>query len=630
MNDTADQNETPTFRDLGLSDEVLRAIDSMGFVEPTPVQMATFRPAIEGRDLVVQARTGTGKTAAFGLPLVDKLVKQDGGPQALILAPTRELALQSSKEIARLGANRGIRTAAIYGGAPMDRQVRELAEGAQIVSGTPGRVLDHLKRGTLDGSRLRVLVLDEADEMLSMGFAKELHSIIALLPTKRQTMLFSATIEGAVDRMAARILVDPERISLSSDAVGAQGVTHYYYLITTGKTRDLVRILENEDPESAVIFCNTKMMTERVAAELQAAGFNADWLNGDLPQNEREKVLAATRSGQLRFLVATDVAARGIDISHLTHVINHDFPENIESYIHRTGRTGRAGRTGTAISLVAPAELGSLYYLRLQYKIFPIERSLPSAGEMQTRKETDQIGLLGDAFPKEPSEIDRAVARRLLTHPHAERLLGGLLHAFFGGTEDVEEEAAAARRDRPARPAPEPPRERSKPEPRRPRPEPRAEQPRAEQPRAEQPRAEPASPARVEAAPSQPEAAVEAEPARDTLVGGRARDDVPRADVPRTDDRASDDEGDEEHEGEDDVFLYVNVGRRDGVRPGEIIRLLAEECALEKGEVGRIRIRDRHTFVGVPREKADSIVDQLTGVESHEKALVVELARAER
>ncbi len=581
MNASAEQDSPPTFDVLDLTPEVRRAIDELGFVEPTPVQVATYGPAVSGVDLIVQARTGTGKTAAFGIPLVDRLVKHEGGAQVLILAPTRELALQSARELARLGVHRKIRTAAVYGGAPMERQVKELSEGAQIVSGTPGRVLDHLKRGTLDASRIRILVLDEADEMLSMGFAKELNAIVALLPTKRQTMLFSATIDDAVERMGQRMLKEPERVSLSSDAVGAQTVTHYYYLVPgVGRTRDLIRILEIEDPESAIIFCNTRAATEQVAQELKQAGFNADWLNGDLPQSERESVLARTRRGELRYLVATDVAARGIDISHLTHVVNYDFPDNIEGYIHRTGRTGRAGRTGTAISLVSPPELGSLYYLRLQYKIFPIERSLPTQGELRTRLETDRIALLAEAFPGEPDELDRAVGRRLLTHPDAERLLAGLLRAFFGTKPEVDEEAAAARRERKGRPVSEPAPAKSEP---------------ATRPRAE------TSPGRVRAADTSP---------------GRVRaeeDEVPR----------------DEDAGEDAVFVYLNVGRRDGVRPGEIIRLLAEECALDKAEVGRIRIRDRHTFVGVPREKVDVIVTQLTGKSAHDKELVVERARAD-
>jgi ATP-dependent RNA helicase DeaD len=576
----------PSFDGLGLGAEVRRAIDDLGFLSPTPVQAATYGPAVRGDDLVVQARTGTGKTAAFGLPLADKLVNPAGGAQVLILAPTRELALQSAREVGRLGQHRGIKTVAIYGGAPIERQVHDLREGAQIVSGTPGRVLDHLKRGTLNADGLRILVLDEADEMLSMGFAKELNAIVSMLPAKRQTMLFSATIDDAVERMAARMMRTPERISLSSDAVGAMGVTHYYYLVPgIGRARDLIRILETEDPETAIIFCNTKAQTEQVAQELTAGGFNADWLNGDLPQSDREKVLASTRNGSLRFLVATDVAARGIDISHVTHVVNFDFPSHIEGYIHRTGRTGRAGRTGTAISLVSPPELGGLYYLRLQYKIFPIERSLPTEGELKTRREFDRIGLLSAAFPEQPNDMDRAVGRRLLTHPDAERMVAGLLRQFFGPGADVDEAAAAARRERTPRPVVE-------------------EAPR-KQARAAAPAPAPAAAPAVAAPVAAPIASAALAPAPEDDLAALTAEDA------------------------NSVFLYLNVGRRDGVRPGEVIRLLGETAGLDKAEVGRIRIRDRHTFVGVPKEKVDTIVAQLQGKTSHEKELLVEVARGQ-
>jgi len=707
MNDTNTEPTTPRFDQLGLSDEVLRAISEMGFVEPTPVQAAAYAPSCEGGDLIVQARTGTGKTAAFGLPLVDKLVDRDGGPQVLILAPTRELALQSSREIGRLGQHTGIRTAAVYGGAPIDRQIRELKEGAQIVSGTPGRVLDHLKRGTLDGGRLRILVLDEADEMLSMGFARELNAIVALLPTKRQTMLYSATINDAVQRMAKRLMRDPSHISLSSDAVGARTVTHYFYMVAGGRGQQLVRILENEDPESAIIFCNTRAVTQQAASQLKAAGFNAAWLNGDMAQNERERVLGAARRGELRYLVATDVAARGIDISHVTHVINFDFPENVESYIHRTGRTGRAGRTGTAISLVAAKDLGSLYYLRLTYKIFPIERSLPTEGELQTRLETDRIELLSEAFGDEPNDLDRAIARRLLTHPEAERLLGGMLSSFFGSKPDVDEVAAAARRDRRAEPVAEPQKEakatskrktKRKPKPKKapseapaqkvpseaPAQKAAAEAPASEKPKAEAKRAEPEGSNGRSRRDDKRDPSPERE-SRDRTDEARSRDgrdrdgrdrdsrdrdsrdqddrdrnDRDRGDRERNDrdrdrgdrdrgqrtrsDRGREDDGDyrdrdddrdrgdegEAFERDDDVYLYVNLGRRDGVRPGQLIRLLATECDMGRDNVGRIRIRDRHSFVGVPSDRADEIVDLLAGKESHDKELVVERARAQR
>jgi|GEM_PF-442107 len=440
------------FAALNLSEPVLRAIDEVGYTEPTPVQAATYPVAITGRDIIVQARTGTGKTAAFGIPLVDKLVTADPWVQALVLAPTRELAVQSQRELARLAQYKGLHTVAIYGGAPMGRQIDELKSGAQLVSGTPGRVLDHLRRGTLEPGRLKVLVLDEMDEMLSMGFAKELNAILEMLPPKgrRQTMCFSATVDGEIRRHAERHMHEPEMISLSSDAVSAAQITHQVYMVS-GRDRigDLVRVLEVEDPDSAIVFCNMRSETERVATGLKLAGFNADWLNGDLPQKDRERIMSSTREGKLRYLVATDVAARGIDISHLTHVINFTFPESAAVYVHRTGRTGRAGRTGCAISLVGPEELGRLYYLRLEYKISPVERSLPTHGELKTRQEIDRIGLLEAAFAARPNPNDLSVARRLLTHPENERILAGLLHTFFGTKDDADEEAAAARRSKP-------------------------------------------------------------------------------------------------------------------------------------------------------------------------------------
>jgi ATP-dependent RNA helicase DeaD len=613
MTQTPAPEAPTTFASLGISEPVLRALDEVGWTAPTPVQAECFPLAVEGKDLIVQSRTGTGKTGAFGLPLVDKLVDARPGVQALVLAPTRELALQSARELGKLGAHRGLHTTAVYGGAPMEKQIRELAQGAQIVSGTPGRVLDHLRRGTLDADGLRVLVLDEADEMLSMGFAKELHAILELLPTSRQTFLFSATVDGPIQRVGERHMKDPKFVTLSGDAVGALGITHMTYMVSgKARARDLAKVLEVEDPESAIIFCNTKAETEQVAAELQRAGFDADWLNGDLPQSERERIMARTRASELRYLVATDVAARGIDISHLTHVINYALPEHLEQYIHRTGRTGRAGRTGTAITLVAPQELGTLYYLRLQYKIFPIERSLPSAGEERTRRELDRVEMLASAFGT-PSDLDRAIARRLLTHPDVERLVAGLVSAFFGPrAETIDDEAAAARRERRPEVIPEArevePRRRKEREPRRERSE---REPRG---REERPERE-ARPAREERE--------EREPRDDGEAREHAREESRREG--RRDERRRDEDDDEEDEGH--VRLFVNVGRRDGVRVGDLNRLFQDEGGLDRESVGRIRLRDKHSFVSVPEEKADAVVETLSGKSFAERELKVERAK---
>ncbi len=450
----------PTFDVLPLGPEVRRALDKMGYTHPTPVQRAVFEAAAEGRSLVVQARTGTGKTAAFGLPIVDRLVRPSvKAVQALALCPTRELALQVSREIEQIGKYRGAKVVAIYGGASMTKQVEALQGGAQIVVGTPGRVLDHLRQKTLDPSGIRVLVLDEADEMLSMGFARELHAILETLPKNRQGLFFSATIPPDIERLAHAQLKNPELITLSSDQVGALQIAHYVYVLRQADKRDqLMRILEVEDPESAVIFCNTRDETQRLAEALKNRGFDADWLNGDLPQNDRERVMSATREGRLRFLVATDVAARGIDISHLTHVINHDFPETAEQYVHRTGRTGRAGRTGVAISIVGPKDIGNLYLLRLTYHIRPIEKQLPSAGELKTRAEMDVLQLFVEAFAGRTAHADDlSLARRLLTHEDGERIMAGLLRDHLGARGgDVVGEAAEARRARNPPPQPRP------------------------------------------------------------------------------------------------------------------------------------------------------------------------------
>ncbi len=537
----------PTFDVIPLSSEVRKAIDDLGYVHPTPVQRAVYEPATRGKDLVVQARTGTGKTAAFSLPLVDSLVKR-GTPavQALVLCPTRELALQVTREMEALAKYRGVKCAAVYGGAPMPRQVEAIRQGAQVVVGTPGRVLDHLRRKTFNPKDLRTLVLDESDEMLSMGFLPQITDILSFLPENRQTLLFSATLPPDIRRMAESKLRSPEFITLSGDHVGALSIQHFVYLCQTDKVQALIQILETEDPESAVVFCNTKDATKQVASALQQQGYEADWLNADLAQNEREKVMSRTRKGELRFLVATDVAARGIDISHLTHVVNFDFPESAENYLHRTGRTGRAGRTGTAISLIEPGDVGNLYLLRLTYKLKPIERQLPSARELKTRQEADVLKFFADGIGKHKAHPDDlALARRLLTHELGENIIAALLRDHLGARPEVLEEAKAARRARPPtklqepeevapqkaaptqtaleRPLPEPSAEPRQAEPREA--EPRRDEPRRDEPRRDEPRRD--EPRRGESRQGEPRRR-EGSRQRDDRARGRFDGDRPR------------------------------------------------------------------------------------------------------
>ncbi len=586
----------PTFEVLNLSKETLEALSAMGYTHPTPVQRAVFEPATRGIDIVVQARTGTGKTAAFGLPIIENVVRRNlPKVQVLVLCPTRELALQVAAELERLGRPRGIRPIAIYGGAPMNRQVEQLASGAQVVVGTPGRVLDHLHRKTLDPENVRMLVLDEADEMLSMGFERELSSILE-----------------RIERIARDRLRQPEFITLSGDHIGALEVLHYVYLSRGDKLDALIRILEVENPESAVVFCNTKSETERVAEALERQGFSAAWLNGDLAQNEREHVMARTREGKLRYLVATDVAARGIDISHLTHVVNFDFPESAERYVHRTGRTGRAGRTGTAISMVAPQDIGHLYLLRLTYKIRPIEKQLPTVGELKTREETDLVQILCDAFLASPAHPDDvALARRLLSHEAADQIIAGLVRDHLGARPEAIEQAAASRRakvvpipistlevERPVRPPP--PREAAPlapadndvertraPEPRRPRI--RRERGLRGEPRSTADAMTTGDPEETLDVRWTVEPAGEGRPGTQPTEGRLETQQPSRSQQPAAESRTS------QQPAFDPSFaeIFVNIGRRDGVSASDFQRVLTDVAEISRAETGKIRVRDR-------------------------------------
>ena len=429
----------PTFAELGLHPDVLRAVEDMGFTDPMPVQAATFPPITAGKDLMVQSRTGSGKTAAFGIPFANGIVNGENKfVQAIVLLPTRELAIQVAAELAKICQHRQITVVPVYGGAPMGRQVEQLHAGGQIVCGTPGRVLDHLRRGTLKLDRVRCAVLDECDEMLSMGFQEDIESILEKTPTARQTLLFSATVPEGIQRLARRFLRTPEFMKLSGDYISVHDIRHVYYSIPgIQREEELLRILDFEEPKSAIIFCNTREETGRVAAFLRGKGHDAEAISSDLTQSDRERVLGRMRAGGIKFLVATDVAARGIDIENLSHVFNYTFPEAPEIYIHRTGRTGRAGRKGTAISLIGPTEVGSFYYLKLLYKIKPEERSLPSEAEIRSHREGERLLVLRGALAGDPGAEWRALARRLVSAVDGERLVAALLAHSYASVEGM-------------------------------------------------------------------------------------------------------------------------------------------------------------------------------------------------
>jgi len=369
-----------------LPDDVLAGIRDLGWKRPTPVQARVLPLMKTKRDLIVQARTGSGKTGAFGIPIVTVVETALPQTQALVLAPTRELANQVATEIAAMGRHRGARTLPIYGGVGYGAQVEGLKAGAHVVVATPGRLLDHLNAGRLRLDHVKVLVLDEADELLSLGFWPDMKEIHSYLPRPRQSCLFSATIPEKVRSLARVFLHDPEFVTLSEGQLAPSEIEHFFYVTpATEKEANLVRVLEYEDPESAIIFCNTKDEVRFVTSYLQRRGFNADQISGDLAQAVRERAMAAIKSGELRYLVATDVAARGIDISELSHVIGYSTPDSPEVYVHRTGRTGRAGKAGVAISLISGLDIGNFRHLQHVNKIEITERKLPSEGDILAR-----------------------------------------------------------------------------------------------------------------------------------------------------------------------------------------------------------------------------------------------------
>ncbi|HEX4454363.1 MAG TPA: DEAD/DEAH box helicase [Kofleriaceae bacterium] len=429
----------PSFDDLGLHPDVKQALDDMGYFTPTPVQTAVFAPVTAGKDLLVQSRTGTGKTAAFGLPLINRIVPAHRHPQALILAPTRELALQVARELTQLGKHRGVVVEAIYGGAPIGKQISALKDGVHIIVGTPGRVLDHIGRRTLDCKTISTFVLDECDEMLSMGFLEDIERVTSYLPDKHQTLLFSATMPQEVERYARRHMKTAENLSLSRDSTTVTDIHHEYFIVSgIARTRDLLKVILLENPDSAIIFCNMRNETTMIAKFLQKQGLDAEPLSSDLSQADRERVMARTKAKNLRFLVATDVAARGIDISNLSHVINFTVPESPEIYVHRTGRTGRAGKKGVAISLVGPRELGNFRFIRLTFGIKPEEKVIPKddifIGKLKvplpalgSPTPPDPVQILIRGVPQTPSDLERQIFEKLYTTANGKRVLAQLV-----------------------------------------------------------------------------------------------------------------------------------------------------------------------------------------------------------
>jgi len=423
------------FLALALSPATMHSLEQKGYRAPTEVQAETIPLALAGKDLVVQSRTGTGKTAAFAIPLVEKIDPARESVQAVVLAPTRELALQVAQEIAEIGRGRGIKVESVYGGDSMERQLEGIRAGAQVIAGTPGRVLDHLRRGTLDFSGVRFFVLDEADRMLDMGFAVEMGQIMEFVPAERQTLLFSATVPIGIRGLIYHYMAEPEWVLLSEDQIYVKEVEHLYCLTPRlHKEATLYKLLEYENPASSMVFCNTREETRLVSGFLRNKGLTAALLSSDLPQRKREQVMGRFRSGAIRHLVTTDVASRGIDIEELSHVFIFSTPESPEQYIHRAGRTGRVGRTGRAISLVGALDLMNFNRLVKRYHIEVRELPVPSDEEVEQRKAERIVTTLAEAGRALGLDafVDLGpVARRIAEHELRDRIVAALLQEHF-------------------------------------------------------------------------------------------------------------------------------------------------------------------------------------------------------
>ena len=371
-----------TFQEMGISEPIQRAITDMGFEEASPIQEKAIPIALAGKDIIGQAQTGTGKTAAFAIPILEKVDTSKKFVQAIAIAPTRELAIQVSEEINRLAKYMGISSLPIYGGQSIDRQIKALKKVPHIITGTPGRLLDHIQRKTLKLDRISAVVLDEADEMLDMGFLEDIERILKETPDEKQTLLFSATMPKLIQNLAERFMNNPELIKIQAKEVTSPTVKQIYYEV---KERDkfevLCRLLDVDNPELAVIFGRTKRRVDELSDALNKRGYLADGLHGDLNQRQRDVVMNKFREGNIDILVATDVAARGIDVSGVTHVYNFDIPQDPESYVHRIGRTGRAGKTGLAITFATPREIGQIHSIEKASKGHIQRKSIPTIAE---------------------------------------------------------------------------------------------------------------------------------------------------------------------------------------------------------------------------------------------------------
>lgn len=565
--------ETVRFDELNLDERILRAVTDMGFEAASPIQAQAIPVQMEGRDVVGQAQTGTGKTAAFGIPLLQKIDPDSKKLQAIALCPTRELAIQVADEIRRLAKYmHGIKVLPIYGGQDIVRQIRGLKDGTQIVIGTPGRVMDHMRRKTIRCDHIHTVIMDEADEMLNMGFLEDMETILSQLPQERQTVMFSATMPMEIQNIARRFQRDPVTVKVVKKELTVPKVTQYYYEVKPKtKVEVMCRLLDMYAPKLSVAFCNTKKQVDELVQDLQGRGYFAEGLHGDLKQMQRDRVMSSFRSGATEILVATDVAARGIDVDNVEAVFNYDIPQDDEYYVHRIGRTGRAGKDGIAFSLVVGKEVYKLRDIQRYCKTKIIPQAIPSLDDItaiKAEKIMEQVmDLINDT---DLTKMVNIIEKKVLEEEDCTSLdvAAALLKLAMG-----EENEDIIDCSRPARSLDDLDRY-----------------------------------------------------GRDGR-GGRGRGG--REGRYGRDGRGSRDgrygryDRDEE---EDMIRLFVNIGKSQNVRPGDILGAVAGESGISGKMVGSIDMYDNYTFVDVPREYADAVLRAMKDVKIRGKNVHMEKA----
>ena len=560
--DRSDDRET--FADFGLDERLVRAVKDLGYEHPSPIQSATIPALLDGRHVVGLAQTGTGKTAAFALPILSQLDPRQKTPQALVLAPTRELALQVCEAFESYAAKMsGVRVLPVYGGQAYGVQLSALRRGVHVIVGTPGRIMDHLEKGTLDLSELRFLVLDEADEMLKMGFAEDVETILADTPSNKHVALFSATMPSQIKRIAKKYLDNPVEVTVKASKQTTPNITQRYLIVSYPQKVDaLTRILEVENFEGMIVFVRTKNETEMLAEKLRARGFSAMAINGDIVQAQRERTVGQLKSGKLDILVATDVAARGLDVERISHVINYDIPTDTESYTHRIGRTGRAGRSGDAISFVTPRERHLLKAIEKSNKNTLTQMQLPSVDDVNATRLSRFDDDITAALSSEKVDFFRDVV------------------AHYVGEYNVPEVDVAAalavvlRGDQPLLLEPEPERPRFQDRERRDR---------------------------------------DYGPARGSRREDRSRDDS-GAQKWKRDDRPGRDRDSGPSRGRSDVeyaTYRISVGKRQHVEPRQIVGAIANEGGLGRQDFGHIDIRMEYSLVELPANLPPGAWDKL-------------------